>query len=126
MQGKVKQSAQATVYAGIDVSKAFLDVALWPINIEFRMANNKKGHKLLATKLAEHQVALCTLEATGKHHVNCHLLLHERGIAVALINPYRSRKFADALGHLAKTDRIDAMMLAKFAGMLEPQPQNCQ
>ena len=123
MQGKVKQSAQATVYVGIDVSKAFLDVALWPINIEFRVANNKKGHKLLASKLAEHQVVLIALEATGKHHVGCHRFLYDAGFAVALINPYRSRKFADALGHLAKTDRIDAMMLAKLAGMLEPRSQ---
>ncbi len=49
--------------------------------------------------------------------------MHEAGFETALVNPYRSRKFADVIGRLAKTDRIDAMTLAKYGCMIEPEPQ---
>jgi transposase len=123
MQGKVKRSAAVTVYVGIDVSKAHLDIALSPINVEFRVTNNKKGHKALAQALGNYDVALTALEATGKYHVGCHRFLHDAGFKVALLNPYRSRKFADVLGKLAKTDKIDAMVLARYADMIKPDPQ---
>lgn len=65
-------------------------------------------------------VACVVLEATGPYHVKLHQELDNAGFPVAVINPYRSRKFADICGRLAKTDRIDAVMLARFAQHIDP------
>jgi len=123
MQGKVERSTEAKIYVGIDVSKAWLDVALTPTNTWFRVANNRKGHKALVKKLNGLHVEAIVVEATGKHHRGVHIFLHERGLPVCVVNPYRSRKFADALGELAKTDKIDAMVLARYAELVGPEVQ---
>ena len=123
MQGKIEQSAQVKSYVGIDTSKAWLDVALTPACRTFRVANNKKGHKALAKRLSRVDVASVVVEATGKYHRGVHEFLHERGVPVCVVNPYRSRKLADALGELAKTDKIDALVLARFAEMIGPEAQ---
>jgi transposase len=123
MQGKIERSAPAKIYVGIDASKAWLDVASTPISTSFRVANNKKGHQALVKKLSGFQVAAVVIEATGKYHRGVQLFLHERGMPVCVVNPYRSRKFADALGELAKTDKIDAMVLARYAELVGPEAQ---
>ena len=121
MQGKIKRSAQLKIYVGVDVSKAWLDIAITPTNTVFRVANTMKGHKALVKELSGFYVAAIVVEATGKLHRGVHLFLHERGLAVSVINPYRSRKFAEALGELAKTDKIDAMVLARYAELIGPE-----
>ena len=123
MQGKIERSAPAKIYVGIDASKAWLDVASTPISTSFRVANDKRGHKALMKKLSGLEVAAVVIEATGKYHRGVHIFLHERGLPVCVVNPYRSRKFADALGELAKTDKIDAMVLARYAELVEPEAQ---
>jgi transposase len=123
MQGKVERNAEAKICVGIDVSKAWLDVALTPINTLFRVANNRKGHKALVERLSGLDVAAVIVEATGKYHRGVHMFLHERGFSVSVVNPYRSRKFADALGQLAKTDKIDAMVLARYAELVRLEAQ---
>ncbi|MGI9408000.1 MAG: IS110 family transposase [Hyphomicrobiaceae bacterium] len=122
MQGKVEQSTDGTVDAGIDVSKAGLDIALWPVDIRFRVANTKKGHKELLDKLRGLRVTRIVIEATGKYHLGVCQRLEAAGHGVAIVNPYRARRFADMLGQLAKTDTIDAMMLARFGRMAELEP----
>jgi transposase len=124
MQGKIKRSAQVKMYVGVDVSKAWLDIAITPTNTVFRVANNLKGHKALVKELSGFDIAAIVVEATGKLHRGVHLFLHERGLAVSVINPYRSRKFADALGELAKTDKIDAMVLARYAELVGPEARD--
>ena len=66
MQGKNEQSAEHTVAVGLDVSKNWLDVALWPINTSFRVANNKKGHKALIRRLAGFDVSCVVNLCLGK------------------------------------------------------------
>lgn len=120
MQGKNEQSADPTVAVGVDVSKDWLDVALSPINTSFRVANNKKGHKALLKRLVGYQVSCVVMEATGKYHRNLHVFLYAAGFRVSVINPYRSRKFSDVLGRLAKTDKVDALVLARYGAMVGP------
>ena len=63
------------------------------------------------------------MEATGRYHRKVHQCLHDRGFEVVLVNPLRARRFAEVTGHLAKTDRVDALMLARLGtalGDLEP------
>lgn len=122
-QGKIASEAGAgtAVYAGIDVCKAWLDVYLHPIGRRFRVSNSKEGCKQLRLKLSGFPVALTVVEATGKLHRLCHRMLSAAGFAVAVVNPYRSRKLADAFGQLAKTDAIDARMLALYGQVIGPE-----
>jgi transposase len=123
MQGKVplEQSAPARVYVGIDVCKDWLDVHVHPIGQAFRIPNTRTGLRQLKRRLAGRDVALLAMEATGKFHRQAHRNLHASGFRVAIVNPLRSRLFARAIGQLAKTDKVDARMLALLAAMLDPK-----
>jgi transposase len=123
MQGKVslEQSAATRVYVGVDVCKGWLDVYVHPIGHAFRVHNTRDGLKQLKRRLANLSVALIVMEATGKFHREAHRNLHAAGFAIAVVNPLRSRLFAKATGQLAKTDKVDARMLALLAAMLEPR-----
>lgn len=123
MQGKVKlaSSAVSTVYVGIDVCKAYLDVHIHPVSQTFRVANDAGGWRRLKTILSGLSVVRLVMEATSKYHRAAHRSLHAAGIAVAVVNPLRARLFAEACGALAKTDAIDARLLALMAEKLEPE-----
>lgn len=123
MQGKEvpEPSATARVYVGIDVCKAWLDVYVHPLGHAFRVSNDLVGLRLLKRKLAPHGVGLIVMEATGKYHRQAQRTLHAAGFRVAIVNPLRSRHFAEALGALAKTDKIDAKLLALMGESLEPE-----
>lgn len=123
MQGKDCTDG-LTAYAGIDVCKAWLDVhvAAGPRQEAFRVANDKTGIAGLVTRLKALGVARVALEATGRMHLAAWTALAEAGIAVVVLNPYRARKFAEAVGRLAKTDAIDARLLALAAERLDVAP----
>lgn len=121
-QPQSPQQPQAGAFLGIDVGRDSLDAFVHPTNVGVRVGNDEPGIRKLIRLCRQHSVTLVALEATGKFHCRAHRLLHEAGFAVAIVNPYRSRKFADALGQLAKTDTIDAGVLARFAATIRPQP----
>jgi transposase len=123
MQGKdmPEPSAATRVYVGIDVCKAWLDVHVHPLGHAFRVSNDLVGLRALKKRLRPRHVALIVMEATGKYHRHAQRTLHDAGFAVAVVNPLRSRLFAEALGALAKTDRIDARLLALMGESLEPK-----
>ena len=112
MQGKVQPDAMSPVYVGIDVCKARLDVYLHPTGERFSVANDAGGWRRLRRRLSKHTVELVVMEATSKYHRAAHRHLDTVGIPVAIVNPLRARLFAEACGALAKTDPIDARMLA--------------
>ena len=121
MQGKITSvRASEAVYVGIDVCKAWLDVYVHPTGQTFRFANSKEGIRQLREELDGASVALVVMEATGKLHRLAHRMLSQAGYAVAAVNPSRPRKFAEAKGQLAKTDKIDARLLALFGAQLSP------
>jgi len=122
MQGKVtlKDSAAMEAYTGIDVCKRWLDIALHPHGHCERFENTGKGINKLMRWLSSHGVALIVMEATGKLHRKAHKALHDAGFAVAIVNPLRARLFAEAVGKLAKTDKIDAKCLALMAATVKP------
>lgn len=103
---------------GIDISKASLDCHTYPAGVERRFANTAKGQKALIAWLGQWPIERIAFEATATYH---------RALEAALadwpcvkINPERARRFAQATGKLAKTDRIDAMLLARMAATLQP------
>ena len=123
-QEQIEYDTQNTpeVYAGIDVGKYYLDIFVYPQGVTMRIANNAKAIKTTIRKLGEYDIKLVALEATGKYHRTVHELMHEAGINVTVVNPFRSRQFADSMGKLAKTDTIDAEVLAHFAQRMQPAP----
>lgn len=122
MQGKVslEPSAEVPVYIGIDVCKDWLDAYLHPLGRRLRVANDHTGLKTLKRALRPHAVALVVMEATGKYHRQVHRTLHAGGLRVAVVNPLRARLFAQAIGRLAKTDALDARLLAILGESLVP------
>ena len=108
---------KAIASAGIDVGKAELHAHASGEDCSF--ANTSAGHNALRQWLAERGVQRVVMEPTGRYHRKAHQLLAAGGIEVVLINPRRSRRFGEAIGEMAKTDRIDAATLAKF-GTLFP------
>lgn len=108
------------IYAGIDVSKDTLDLAIGQQGKVIRFANDSAGHQALGKALTHlaAPLGLVALEATGGYEFACAAYLQGLGLAVAVINPRQARDFAKAMGHLAKTDRIDAQGLAHFASVL--------
>jgi transposase len=110
-------------YAGVDVSKARLDVAVCPASERYSVANDLEGIDTLVGRLKEAgPPKLVVLEATGGFERPAAMALAASGIAVAVVNPRKARDFAKATGTLAKTDRIDAYVLARFAEALKPEP----
>jgi transposase len=107
---------------GIDVSKDMLDVCCGPEGSVERIANELEAHDRLAQRLAQQTVALIVLEASGGYEAAVAGALQAAGLPVAIVNPRQARDFAKALGLLAKTDAIDARVLARFAALLAERP----
>lgn len=122
MQGKVlpEPNAMTPVYVGIDVSKAFLDVYLHPSGATLRVANDRNGVKCLKHRLAGLEDVHVIMEATGKYHRAVWRSLVAHGLEVTITDPLRARLFAKACGYLAKTDKLDARLLALMGSMLHP------
>lgn len=123
MQGKVVSTSSApAVYAGIDVSKAWLDVYVHPVGKHWRVENSLLGLRRLHRHFAglEAPPERVVVEATGKFHRQTLRTLSAWGYQVAVVNPLRARLFAEAYGTLAKTDQLDARMLALMGESLRP------
>jgi transposase len=110
-------------YVGIDVAKATLDVAIGSDGELVQVENNEAGIARLIQQLSEIGPTLVVLEATGGYESLVAGAIAGREIAVAVVNPRQVRDFAKATGVLAKTDRIDARVLARFAEAVRPEPR---
>lgn len=106
--------------AGVDISKSSLDVCLYPGGQAARFTNDAKGHRALIHWLAGRPIVRVVYEATGAYHRAFERRLAMAGLGMAKVNPRQVRRFAEATGRLAKTDRCDAAMLARFGALLEP------
>lgn len=108
------------VFVGIDVSKAFLDVALLPEGRSFRLAREERALQTLIEALRAAAPERIVLEATGGFEALVVAALAGAGLPVAVVNPRQARAFAKATGTLAKTDAIDARLLAQLGAALAP------
>lgn len=110
-------------FVGIDVAKANLDVAERPETPPLRLPNDEPGITALVERLTVAPPTLIVLEATGGLEGPVVAALSAAGLAVAVVNPRQVRDFAKAVGHLAKTDALDAQVLAHFAEAIRPTPR---
>jgi transposase len=122
--------ASAPLFVGIDVAKARLDAHFHcpgaaPRERVRRLAlpSNPQGYGKLLDALLQAAPARIVVEASGGHEATLVALLHEAGLPVVRVNPRQTRDFARALGRLAKTDRLDAEVLALFAERVRPEPR---
>jgi transposase len=116
-------STSTPVTIGIDVAKTALDIAIGLNAPPLSLTNNAEGFDTLLGQLATRKVALIVMEATGGLETAAAAVLQAAGFAVAVINPRRARDFARAMGQLAKTDRIDARILAQLGEVIERSPE---
>ena len=103
------------IICGVDVSKASLDACIEPGSISGSFKNTAAGIEALAAFCRQHQVDLVVMEATGGYERKAFLLLWEQGLPCAVTNARHVRQYAEAMGVLEKTDRIDAKIIARFA-----------
>lgn len=111
------------LYVGLDVAKTELVVATEPPGLSTTVPHTEAGITALVTQLQGRAPALIVLEATGGYETEVATALALARLPVALVNPRQVRDFAKALGHLAKTDTLDAQVLAQFAARVHPEPR---
>lgn len=117
MQGREKKMEN---YVGIDISKRYFDLHSLPQGKQHQFENNREGILQCLKMLADSKSRLIVMESTGGYEVALATELHLAGLTVAVVNPRQIRDFARAVGQMAKTDKIDAKIIARFAATVEP------
>lgn len=118
----METATSLSLYVGIDVAKHHLDVAT-SAGEAWRLNNEPAAIDELVERLRSQQASLVVLEATGRYEAACAAALAAAGVPTAVVNPRQARDFARATGQLAKTDAIDAALLALFAERIRPEPR---
>jgi transposase len=113
-------------FMGIDVGKTWLDVAVWNQEEAWRFRNDENGVEELLILVTRLEPKLIVLEATGGYEQLAFQKINLSGFPVAIVNPTRVRALAKATGKLAKTDVIDAHLIAEYAYKIRPEPQKTQ
>jgi transposase len=111
------------IYAGVDISKDYLDMTFVDSDKKWKFANNKAGIKEAIEVFKEMAPVMVIFEATGGLELSLWSALTKAGINAAPINPRQIRNFAQAKGTLAKTDIIDAQIIAQYGHAMKPRPQ---
>lgn len=114
-------SNSTALFIGIDVSKASLDIAIEPSGQTLRFRQSSEGLASLVETLRAQRPALVVLEATGGYELPAVVAMSAAGLPVVVLNPRQVRDFARAVGQRAKTDSIDARILARFAERIRPE-----
>jgi len=109
------------IFVGIDVAKEHLDIAVRPNGEIWTIKNDEQSAMELAIKLKELRPAVVVMEATGSYEMCVASVLSITGLPVAVVNPRQVRDFAKSTGKLAKTDTLDAHVLAHFAEAIRPE-----
>ena len=121
MSSELPPQDRLSVVIGIDVAKDKLDVHAWPTQQTLCVPNTPAGIDALVAALALLRVGLIVIEATGRYERRVAFELMSQGYEVAIVNPRQPRDFARASGQLAKTDAIDAKILAQFGALIGPR-----
>jgi len=112
---------ETVVNVGIDVGKTELDVVIHERGLHFSTANDAAGVRYIIGRLSRYAVERIVVEATGRREYNFVLAAAEKGLPVVISQPIRVRRYAGAAGILAKTDKIDARVLAEYAAVMRPE-----
>ena len=116
----LKQS-KSNVNVGVDVGKFELDVCIYEKQLHWRDENTAEGIKRILKRLAHYHVERLVMEATGRYEFNLAQAAYEKQLPVCIVKPLRVRRFAGAIEQLAKTDKLDAELIAEFAFRVQPE-----
>lgn len=116
-----KAIANKQVNVGIDVGKSQLDICIYERHISFSVSNDAAGIRKALGRLGRYQLARIVLEATGRYERAFVEAALSKNMPVLIANPLHIRRFAGAIGQLAKTDSIDAQLIAQFAAVVQPE-----
>ena len=119
----MKDNKHQKVFIGIDIAEKHLDVHILPENKDFRVTNDNKGHDELIKRIRQLKPSIIAMEGTGGLEKMLAVSLAQAKLPVAVVNPRQVRDFAKALGILAKTDSIDAKVIARFAKAVKLEPR---
>ncbi len=106
---------------GVDVGKFQLDIYIWERDLHFTVENNAIGIRDAVNRLKRYKLSRVVMEATGRYEMAFALAANEKGLPVCIVRPVLIRQFARAADQLAKTDKIDAQIIARFASVMEPR-----
>jgi transposase len=109
------------VNVGVDVGKDQLDIAIYETGVYWREANTERGIKQLLKRLSYYCVERIVMEATGRYEFDLAQASYEKGLPVCIAKPLSIRKYAGAIDRLAKTDKIDAQVIAEYAAIIQPR-----
>ena len=109
------------INVGVDVGKFQLDIFLWERDRHFTVDNNEAGIREALKILGRYQIQCIAMEATGRYEMAFAAAAFEKDLPVAIVRPLQVRQFAKAADQLAKTDKIDAQIIARFAAVLKPR-----
>ena len=111
---------KTTVNVGVDVGKANLDVFIHEKELHWQDENNEQGIKRILKRLAHYDIERIVMEATGRYEFELAQAAYNKGLPVCIVKPLLVRRFAGAADLLAKTDKIDATLIARFAATMQP------
>lgn len=114
--------SKLSVNVGVDVGKTFLDVCLHEKQLHFQVENTAKGIQTILKRLAHYKVERLVVEATGRYEFALAEAAYLKELPVCIMKPISIRRYAGAVEQLAKTDKIDAAIIAEFAAVIKPRP----
>lgn len=115
------KKSKTRINVGVDVGKAFLDIYIHEKEMHWQEENSEAGVKRIFKRLSYYDVERLVMEATGRYEFNLAEAAYTKNIPVCIVKPLLVRRFAGAMSQLAKTDKIDARIIALFAVMVKPQ-----
>lgn len=117
----IKESKAVNI--GVDVGKHVLDAYIHERGIHIQVNNDAEGIRKLLGRINRYQVARIVVEATGRYERDLVGTAVEKGLPIVVVNPLHVRRYAGAIGLLAKTDKMDAKLIAQYATMIKPEPR---
>ena len=116
-----RTKSKSLVNVGVDVGKQYLDVCIHEKQTHWQEENSPQGIKRILKRLAHYRVERLVMEATGRYEFNLAEAAHNKGLPVCIVKPLSVRRYAGAIEQLAKTDKIDAAVIAQFAAVIKPR-----
>ena len=115
------KKSKTIVNVGVDVGKHFLDICIHEKQLYWQEDNTLEGIKRILKRLSHYQVERLVMEATGRYEFELAQAAHGKGLPVCIAKPLSVRRYAGAVDQLAKTDKIDAAIIAQFAAVIQPR-----
>jgi len=116
----IHTESQIQINVGVDVGKSKLDIVLHPLDLHFQISNDEQSILKVVHVLKKRNIERIVVEATGRHEHAFVFACDQANLPIVVVNPISIRRYAQAIGVLAKTDKIDASVIAHFAATIQP------